>query len=73
MLRGVFQLIQARQSVANAERQLVLGQRDYWIARTDLDTALAGVARFSARPEMPGFLRLELFRPPTQLQSKQNE
>jgi cobalt-zinc-cadmium efflux system outer membrane protein len=73
MLRGVFQLIQARQSVANAERELVLGQRDYWIARTDLETALAGVARFSARPEMPGFLRLELFRPPTQLQSKQNE
>jgi len=73
MLRGVFQLIQARQNLASAERELVLGQRDYWIARSDLDTALAGVARFSARPEMPGFMRLELFRPPTQLQSKQNE
>lgn len=73
MLRGVFQLIQARQNVANAERELVLGQRDYWIARSDLDTALDGVARFSFRPEMPGFMRLELFRPPTQLQSKQNE
>lgn len=73
MLRGVFQLIQARQNVASAERELVLGQRDYWIARSDLDTALAGVARFSARPEMPGFMRLDLFRPSTQLQSKQNE
>jgi cobalt-zinc-cadmium efflux system outer membrane protein len=73
MLRGVFQLIQARQNVAIAERELVLGQRDYWIARSDLDTALAGVARFSARPEMPGFMRLDLFRPSTQLQSKPNE
>jgi len=73
MLRGVFQLIQARQNVANAERELVLGQRDYWIARSDLDTALAGVARFSARPEMPRFMQPDLFRPPTQLQTKQNE
>jgi len=73
MLRGVFQLIQARQNVANAERELVLGHRDYWIARSDLDTALAGVSRFSARPEMPGFMRVDFFRAPTQLQSKSNE
>lgn len=69
MLRGVFQLIQARQNLANAERELVLGQRDYWIARSDLDTALAGVTRFSARPEMPRFMQIDLFRAPTQLQT----
>ena len=73
MLRGVFQLIQARQNLANAERELVLGHRDYWTARSDLDTALAGVSRFSARPEMPGFMRVDLFRAPTQVQSKSNE
>jgi cobalt-zinc-cadmium efflux system outer membrane protein len=73
MLRGVFQLIQARQNVANAERELVLGHRDYWIARSDLDTALAGVSRFSARPEMPDFMRVDLSRPPAQLQLKKDE
>jgi cobalt-zinc-cadmium efflux system outer membrane protein len=73
MLRGVFQLIQARQNVASAERELVLAQRDYWIARSDLDTALTGVARFPARPEMPEFMRLELFRPSIQSQTKENE
>lgn len=72
MQRGVFQLIQARQNVARAERDLVLAQRDYWIARSDLDTALAGVARFPARPEMSGFMRPDLFRAPTQLQTKEN-
>jgi outer membrane protein, heavy metal efflux system len=73
MLRGVFQLIQARQNVAIAERELVIGQRDYWIARSDLDTALAGVARFSVRPEMPRLMQLDLFRPATQFQAKTNE
>lgn len=70
MLRGVFQLIQSRQNVASAERELVLAQRDYWMARSDLDTALAGVARFSARPEPPKFMRLDPFRPPTQLPAR---
>jgi cobalt-zinc-cadmium efflux system outer membrane protein len=73
MLRGVFELIRARQNLASAERELVLGQRDYWIARSDLDTALAGVSRFSARPETPGFMRLDLFRPATQTQSQPHE
>ena len=73
MLRGVFQLIQARRNVANAERELVLGQRDYWIARSELDTALAGVARFSARPELPRFMQPDLFRPPAQLETRANE
>jgi cobalt-zinc-cadmium efflux system outer membrane protein len=53
MLRGVFQLIQARQNLAQAEREYVLAQRDYWLARTELDTAMSGAARFSARNEGP--------------------
>ncbi|HZI65104.1 MAG TPA: TolC family protein [Thermoanaerobaculia bacterium] len=73
MLRGVFELIRARQNLASAERELVLGQRDYWIARSDLDTALAGVSGFSARREAPGFMRLDLFRPSTQAQSQPHE
>ncbi|MDL2718935.1 MAG: TolC family protein [Acidobacteriota bacterium] len=51
MLKGVFQLIQARQNLAQAERDYVLAQRDYWLARTDLDGAISGAARFSARDE----------------------
>lgn len=74
MLRGIFQLIQARQNLATAERELVLGQRDYWIARSDLDTALAGVRRFSARSEVPGPLRGDLSREPdASVQSIQHE
>jgi cobalt-zinc-cadmium efflux system outer membrane protein len=53
MHRGVFELIQARQNLASAERELVMAQRDYWVARTDMDRALDGGARFSIRPEMP--------------------
>ena len=53
MLKGVFQLIQARQNLAQAEREYVLAQRDYWLARTELDTAISGAARFSARDEGP--------------------
>lgn len=53
MHRGVFELIQARQIMASAERELVMAQRDYWVARTDMDRALDGGARFSIRPEMP--------------------
>jgi len=52
MLRGVFELIQARQNLASAERELVMAQRDYWVARTDMDRALDGGARFSIRQEM---------------------
>jgi cobalt-zinc-cadmium efflux system outer membrane protein len=52
MLRGVFQLIEARQELARAQREEVMGTRDYWVARTELETALTGVARFSVRPEM---------------------
>ena len=53
MLRGVFQLIEARQNLARAQREEVMGTRDYWVARTELETALTGVARFSVHPDMP--------------------
>ena len=71
MLRGVFQLIQARQNLSNADRDLVLAQRDYWIARTDLDTALSGVSRFSIRSEGALLSRPELFRARSPLQTKE--
>ena len=51
MLRGVFQLIQARQNLAEADREYVLAQRDYWLARTELDSAMSGAGRFSVREE----------------------
>jgi len=50
MLRGVFQLIEARQNLANAQREEVVATRDYWVARTELETVLLGVGRFSIRP-----------------------
>ena len=51
MLRGVFQLIEARQNLANAQREEVVATRDYWVARTELETVLLGVGRFSIRPD----------------------
>lgn len=51
MLRGVFQLIEARKSLAEAQREEITATRNYWVARTELETALLGVARFSIRPD----------------------
>ena len=51
MLRGVFDLIRARQSLASAQREQVLALRDYWLARTEMDVAMSGVAGFTVRPE----------------------
>jgi cobalt-zinc-cadmium efflux system outer membrane protein len=51
MLQGVFQLLEARQQLAGAQREEILAVRDDWIARTDLDTALLGVGGFSVRRE----------------------
>lgn len=73
MLRGVFDLIRARQSLSDALREQVMAVRDYWLARTDLDAAVAGVTSFSARPE-PQMPRMDLFEPSsTQQRSKVNE
>ena len=51
MLLGVFDLIRARQGLADALREQVMAVRDYWLARTDLETAMSGVTGFSVRPE----------------------
>jgi outer membrane protein, heavy metal efflux system len=73
MLRGVFQLLEARQNLSQAQREEVVATRDYWVARTDLDTALLGVSRFSVRPEAAEAERLQMFAPLTQQESKTNE
>jgi cobalt-zinc-cadmium efflux system outer membrane protein len=49
MLRGAFDVIRARQELAGAQREQVLAVRDYWLARTDLETAMSGVTGFSVR------------------------
>lgn len=48
MLVGVFQLLQAKQNHAQAERELIEAQRDYWSARTNLDRAVQGIASASS-------------------------
>lgn len=54
MLRGVYDLIRARQGLADALREQVMAVRDYWLARTGLETAMSGVTGFSVRAERPG-------------------
>jgi cobalt-zinc-cadmium efflux system outer membrane protein len=44
MLVGIFQLLQARQNEAQAERDAIDAQREYWSARIALDRALRGIA-----------------------------
>ena len=73
MLRGVFQLIEARQNLATAWQEEVLAARDYWVARTELDLALLGVSGFSVRREAGERRRLDLFAPPSQQTSKAHE
>ena len=73
MVKGVYQLIQARQNLSTAQREEVIAARDYWTARTELETALLGVSRFSIRREMPDARRLDPFRPMAQRQAKENE
>lgn len=73
MLRGVFQLIDARKNLDNARREEVIATRDYWVARTELETALLGVGRFSIRPEATEARRLDFFAPMSQQETKTNE
>jgi len=73
MLRGVFQLIEARQSLASAQREEILAARDFWVARTELDTALLGVGGFSIRREDAERRRLELFVPPSQERTRAHD
>ena len=40
MLLGVYQLLQAKQAEFDSYRETVEAQRDYWIARSDLERAV---------------------------------
>ena len=73
MLRGVFQLIEARQNLATAHREEIVASRDYWVARTELDAAMRGVGGFSVRPEGRAERRMDLFPPLTPIETKVNE
>ena len=42
MQAGVFQLLQSKQNEADARRDYIEAQRDYWIARGDLDRTVNG-------------------------------
>lgn len=72
MQRGVFQLIQAKQNEANAQRESVLAQRDYWVGRAELDAATSGVSGFNVRDEGRIAPRPNLFRPLNQQDAKEN-
>jgi cobalt-zinc-cadmium efflux system outer membrane protein len=71
MLRGVFQLIEAKQSEASAQRELVLAQRDYWVTRAELDAVVSGVTGFSVRDDRRG-TGPDLFVRTSQQESKEN-
>jgi cobalt-zinc-cadmium efflux system outer membrane protein len=49
MVAGIFQLLQATQSEAQARRDFIDAQRDYWIARNNLDRVLNGIAAEGGR------------------------
>ena len=71
MLRGVFDLIRARQGLSDAVREQVMAVRDYWLAHTGLESAMAGVTGFSARAEPPRIPGMDL-REPSSPQRKSN-
>lgn len=66
MLRGVFDLIRARQGLADAERERVMALLDYWLARTEMDLATSGASGFTVRPERPRLQRSGLFEASSQ-------
>lgn len=72
MLRGVFQLLEARQDLAESQREEIAATRDYWVARTELETAILGVARFSVRPEGAEPARPGMLAPKDQQETKAN-
>ena len=49
MQAGVFQLLSARQNEANGQAELIEAQREYWLARVDLDRAVNGLENPSNR------------------------
>ena len=72
MLRGVFDLLRARQGLAEAERERVLALQDYWLARTEMDAAIAGVTGFTVRPERSRNERMNLSEPPRRQLSREH-
>nr|MDP9121048.1 TolC family protein [Acidobacteriota bacterium] len=52
MLTGVFQLLDARRDEVRTEREGINALRDYWLARTDLERAVAG-GRLPTGPAAP--------------------
>ncbi|HJX30208.1 MAG TPA: hypothetical protein VJ885_20075, partial [Thermoanaerobaculia bacterium] len=72
MLRGVYDLIRARQGLSDALREQVLAVRDYWLARTELDAVASGVLGFSARSERSQLPRMDLFESSPQQESKEH-
>lgn len=72
MLRGVYDLIRARQGLSDALREQVLAVRDYWLARTELDAAASGVLGFSARAGRSQLPRMDLFESSPQQESKEH-
>ncbi len=45
MLIGIYTLLEARQDEARTESEFIDAQRDYWLARVELDRALQGIAK----------------------------
>jgi cobalt-zinc-cadmium efflux system outer membrane protein len=57
MLAGIFQLLEAKRSEFEAGRRAIEAQRDYWLARTDLERAIGGRLpgrKDDATPHEPG-------------------
>ena len=73
MLRGVYQLIDARTSLDRARREEVIATRDYWVAHTELQTALSRVGRFSIRREPAEARRPHLAAPVSDRETRTNE
>lgn len=51
MLAGIFQVLQARQDEVHARREYIDAQRQYWMARNDLDRALNGTTPIDSMME----------------------
>jgi cobalt-zinc-cadmium efflux system outer membrane protein len=45
MLVGIYTLLEARQDEARTESEFIDAQRDYWLARVELDRVLHGIAK----------------------------
>ena len=72
MLVGVFDLIRARQGLADALREHVVAVRDYWLARTGVESAMSGVTGLSVRPERAALPGMEQSGSSPQQESKEH-